>query len=372
MKVQRIRIPPTDEVSWLVLDDAYVPIAPVSAYLGFLRAVDRSPFTVRTTAYHLKLFWEFLREESLDWMQVDVPRLAAFIGWLRRPAPSLFPLHLYEAQRADATIDQVLTAVHGFYDFQMRVQALPDLPLYRFVASPTRRYKTFLHGIAKDRPRRTRVVEVRPERRHAKTLTQPQVAEVLDACVRVRDRFLLSLLYETGMRIGQALGLRHEDIRVEDNEVHVVPRFHNANHARAKRRSSFVIPGLPLALLHLYTDYLVTELGALETNTLPDYVFVNLWQGQIGQPMTYETVMSLFRRVRKKTGIYVAPHMFRHTRATMWLRDDHLSLESTAALLGHASIQTTHDTYVHLTTADVREELRAAKARRAQQQESPP
>ena len=81
--------------------------------------------------------------------------------------------------------------------------------------------------------------------------------------------------------------------------------------------------------------------------------------------MTYETVMSLIRRLRRKTGIPVTPHLFRHTRATTWLRDDHLSLETTAHLLGHASIQTTHDTYIHLTTQDVRAELQASRSQKA-------
>ena len=35
---------------------------------------------------------------------------------------------------------------------------------------------------------------------------------LIDACARLRDRFLLSLLRATGLRIGEALGLRHEDI----------------------------------------------------------------------------------------------------------------------------------------------------------------
>ena len=35
---------------------------------------------------------------------------------------------------------------------------------------------------------------------------------LIEACERLRDRFLLTLLRGTGLRIGEALGLRHEDI----------------------------------------------------------------------------------------------------------------------------------------------------------------
>jgi integrase len=109
--------------------------------------------------------------------------------------------------------------------------------------------------------------------------------------------------------------------------------------------------------MELYTDYLVTDLLALEVDHLPDYVFVNLWEGEIGRPLTYTTVMSLIRRLRKKTGIPVTPHMFRHTRATEWISRDKLSLPVTSQLLGHSSIEITHDIYVHLTKEDLRRAL---------------
>ena len=168
------------------------------------------------------------------------------------------------------------------------------------------------------------------------------------------------------MRIGQALGLRHSDIRVEENEIHIVPREHNVNGARAKSRHAYVIPDVPAPVMQLYTDYLVAELEALESDHLPDYIFVNIWQGEIGRPITYDAVMSLIRRLRKRTGIEATPHQFRHTRATSWLRDDQLSLESTSALLGHTSIETTRAIYDHRTMDDVKKELQAAKQRRSE------
>ena len=47
---------------------------------------------------------------------------------------------------------------------------------------------------------------------------------VLAACEHLRDQFLMSLLAETGMRVGQALGLRHADFVSRKHEVHIVPR----------------------------------------------------------------------------------------------------------------------------------------------------
>lgn len=363
MKVQRVRL--SDHYTWLVLDDDYIPIEPILAYLKFLDHLDRSPNTIRATAQHLKAFWLFLHEQRRDWTEVDVANLAEFITWLRQGDPAVVSIEPQQAPRTNATIDQMLSSVHGFYDFHMRLHTVPTIPLYRMLAMPSRRYKPFLHGIAKSKPIQTRVVAVAREQRIVKTLTQEQVKQLLNACTHVRDKFLLTLLFECGIRIGQALGLRHEDLSVEDNEIHIVPRRDNANGARAKTRRSYVIPAVSPSVMQCYMDYLIEDLSALEADHLPDYVFVNLWSGEIGHPMTYDAVRSLFQHLSKRTGIAVTPHLFRHTRATTWLRDDHLSLESTSALLGHSTLQTTRSIYDHRTVDDVREELKAAKQRRS-------
>jgi integrase/recombinase XerD len=61
-----------------------------------------------------------------------------------------------------------------------------------------------------------------------------QIQAILDACTRLRDRFLFVLLWESGIRIGEALGLRHEDIAAAEGELTVTPRV-NDNRARASR-----------------------------------------------------------------------------------------------------------------------------------------
>lgn len=355
-KVQRIRLEPEQQVGWIVLDDHYVPVQPICAYLTFLHDLGRSPNTRRATAHHLKLFWDYLRDEHLGWMEIDVPQLAAFITWLRRTDGEVASLEVKPARRTNATIDQILGAVHSFYDFHIRLKTLPELPLYRLSMPSRHQYKPFLHGIVKAKPEQRRVVSAKREQRLPKTLTTEQVQQLVDACSHLRDKFLLMLLYQTAMRVGQVLGLRHADLSVEDGTIQIVPREDNPNGARAKSRKPYLIPALP-EVMRLYTDYLIEELGALEADSLPEFVFVNLWEGEVGRPMTYEAVMSLVRRLCKKTGIRFTPHMLRHTRATEWIRHKQVSLEEASSLLGHASIQTTYDTYVHLTAEDLKQAL---------------
>jgi integrase/recombinase XerD len=360
VKVQRVRLPETNRLSWLVLDNDFVPVQPILAYLTFLHDLDRSPNTIRATAYQLKQFWEYLHDVHLCWTEIDIAQLAGFIPWLRRPDPSVISIEQQQAKRSNATIDQTIGSVQSFYAFHARLGTVPALPLYQLSMPYRRRYKPLLHGIAKAKPEQKRVVALKREQRKPKTLTKAQVQTLIDACTHTRDKFLLTLMYQTGMRVGQCLGLKHEDLSVEDGEIHIVPRDDNPNGSRAKTRDTHTIPGLP-DLMSLYTDYLIDDLGALEADALPDYLFVNLWDGERGRPMTYASVMSLVKRLIQRTGIRFTPHMLRHSRATSWIRDDELPLPTVSRLLTHRSVQTTNDIYLHLTPIDLRKALTNGK-----------
>jgi integrase len=356
MKVQRVHLPETNRLSWLVLDDSFAPVQPILAYLKFLYDLDRSPNTIRAVAHHLKQFWVYLQDAHLCWTEIDIAQLAGFITWLRRPDPSVISIERRQAKRTNATIDQTVGSVHSFYAFHIRLGTIPALPLYQLSMPYQRRYKPFLHGIAKAKLESTRVVSVKRERRKPKILTQEQVQTLIAACTHTRDKFLLTLMYQTGMRVGQCLGLRHSDLCVEDGKIDIVPRSDNPNGARAKTRDTHTIPCMQ-DLMNLYTDYLIDDLGALETDSLPDFVFVNLFEGEIGRPMTYPAVISLVKRLVKRTGIWFTPHMLRHSRATSWIKDDKLPLPVVSRLLTHASIQTTNDIYLQLTPHDLKQAL---------------
>ncbi len=61
MRVQRVRLP-DGKVSWMVLGDDLLPVEPIQKYLSYIENLQKSPNTLQSYAYHLKLFWEFLRD----------------------------------------------------------------------------------------------------------------------------------------------------------------------------------------------------------------------------------------------------------------------------------------------------------------------
>jgi integrase len=352
--VQRVVMPVTGAVSWTVLGGDGRPVAPVEGFLSYLASLERSPNTQRAYASSLKLWFEFVEGVGIGWDAAGVDDVARFVSWLRAPAENVIVLEHGTALRTPATVNRHLAAVFGFYEFHARsgVDVVSGLVAWRRMGRGS--YKPFLHHVSKGKPIATRPVKMIVAKRAPRTLGAEEVVRVLAAPVRARDRFLLALLAETGMRIGQALGLRHADFVSRSKEVRIVPRSDNANGARAKLRSPAMIP-VTAGLVRCYSDYMYSEYGDIDS----DYVFVNLWSGRIGRPLTYSTVHELVARIRAVTGIEFTLHMLRHTHATELIRTG-VAVEVVARLLTHSSSTTTSQIYVHLDTADIREALHRA------------
>ncbi|MGH3584853.1 MAG: site-specific integrase [Pseudonocardia sp.] len=354
VRVQRVVMPSGTE-SFTVVADGDV-VDPVDRFLAHLTAIERSPNTVRAYAHDLRDYVEFLAHRAVAWDRVELEELGRFVVWLRLPeqarAGGVAALPWAATRLAAATVNRKLSALASFYEFHQRhgVELGELLTRWR----PGRRggsWQPFLAHLGA-RPERHRAIALRTDRRPPRELTEAETTALIDACDRLRDRFLLSMLRDTGVRIGEALGLRHEDLDTRRRVVAVVAR-ENVNRARAKTWSR-EIPACA-DLFRLYSDYLHEEYGLLDS----DYVFVNLWRPPVGAPMSYASVDRMVRRLRTRTGTAFSPHLFRHTYATGLLRRG-VAPEIVQHLLGHASISTTVDTYSHLGIEDARRALVAA------------
>lgn len=347
----------TSRISWTVLGEDGHPVEPVDRYLAYLTAIERSPNTVKAYAHDLKDYWVFLAGRGLDWREARLEDIGEFVAWLRLPPagrdgevavlPSVTP-HVSEE-----TVNRKLSALAAFYTHQDRHGVgLGDLLI---TWAPGRRggWKPFLHHLSKTALKPRRTIGLKAPKKLPRVLTVAEMQTILDECQRLRDRFLFALLLESGVRIGEALGLRHDDINAMACEVTVCPRA-NDNGARSKSAKARTIP-VRSSLIRLYADYLHAEYGDLDS----DYVFVNLFAEPRGHALSYPAVYDLVLRLRKRTGIDFDPHWFRHTMATRLLRD-RVPIEVVAALLGHASVTTTSAVYGHLTVEDARRALQEA------------
>jgi len=307
--------------SWTVVGDDHVPLEPVERFLAYLSSIERSPNTVKAYAHDLKDWFGFLRLQRLDWQAVTLEDVAGFVAWLRLPPAArdghVTVLPTVEHHCGGASVNRKLAALTSFCEFHARlgVQLSGLLVTMQPVSrgrSSTTSYKPFLQHITKHGPQRRRTIAVAAPAPRPQVLTAQEAQAVLDACEHLRDRLLFALLLDTGVRIGEALGLRHEDLLIAERQVIVMPRS-NDNRARAKGGRPRTIPA-SAELMRLYADYLNSEYGALDS----DYVFVNLWGAPHGHPLSYPAVYDLVKRLRRCTGISFGPHLFRHTYAT-WL-----------------------------------------------------
>ncbi|QCX82831.1 site-specific tyrosine recombinase XerC (plasmid) [Streptomyces sp. YIM 121038] len=154
-------------------------------------------------------------------------------------------------------------------------------------------------------------------------LTDEEVHQLLAVTTHARDRFLVGLLAVTGMRIGEALGLRREDMHllpdsrllgchVKGPHVHVRRRV-NSNDAFAKSVQPRWIP-VEEDTVGLYTEYRY-EREAVSQAVASDMVFVNLFRAPLGRPMRYDNTYELFKRLAKRAGFR---HCFSdHVRSQM-------------------------------------------------------
>jgi integrase/recombinase XerD len=195
---------------------------------------------------------------------------------------------------------------------------------------------------------RARALKARAETPFPEALTREQVDTVRGCCRRSREHFIVILLLDTGMRIGEALGLRRADMHllpdsrglgcpVVGAHVHVRHRA-NPNGALAKSRFPRTVPASD-AVLSGYADYQHERAERVgEDGT--EMVLVNLYHDPLGAPMTYRAAKGFFDRLAGGCGFPVRPHMLRHTAATNWVRAG-VDLDVVQALLGHASLAST-------------------------------
>ncbi len=342
---------------YVVIDETGTLVEPIAHYLKYLDRIGSARHTLRSYATMLRLYWEFLMREQLDWQQVTLDDLSRFVLWLKLPTKSLkvLPAHPVPQARSNRTINHALSVLTGFYDYHWRMETISfnmKDKTTTYLPARTRRYKSFLHHLTKGSPVAKHILKQKEEKRqHPKIITRDQVQMLLDACTNQRDRLLVWLLYESAMRIGEALALFVEDVDVAENRIHVRDRGPLENGAEIKTVHS----PRPIDLSNELIDEIVAYVGKVHTAEIEtDHLFLKSRGKRSGQSLTYADVDSLFRRLRRKTGIhYVTPHILRHTMLTQ-LAELGWAPELLQVRAGHASFQQTYDIYIHPSLAALR------------------
>ncbi len=334
---------------YVVIDDTGRLVEPVARYLKYLDRIGAARNTLRSYATVLKHYWEYVSQQKIDWQQVTLDDFAQFVLWLKLPTGSLKVLSAQPVPpaRSNRTINHALTVLSSFYDYHWRIDNISTNMKDKtttYLSPRARRYKPFLHHITKGSPVAKNILKQKEEKRQRPpTIRKAQVQELLDACTNQRDRLFVWLLYESAMRVGEVLALFVEDVDVAQNRLYVRDRGPLENGAEIKTRHAPRALDVSSDLIDEIVAY-VGRAHTIEVET--NHLFIKSHGERSGQALTYADVDSLFRRLRRKTGIAVTPHVLRHTMLTA-LAEFGWAPELLQERAGHASFQQTYQTYVH-------------------------
>jgi site-specific recombinase XerD len=353
------------ERTWTVLGKDHRMVEPAEEYLEYLRAQQASPNTVKSYARALALWWQYLDAFDLRWDAVALADFGGFLTWLRTgDEPEVVSIERRSARFAESTIAARLRAVISCYDYHVLNGLDVGRDLHRITHRGGGRYKPLLEHIARRKGRRQAVIGVRHPRQGAPPILTPQQIEcIYEACASwdnetrewrgsVRNRLLWMLLAETGLRLGEALGVQHRDWHTGRGDtpfVEVAVRDHpHAVRAKSGYRRLYVSDELD----RLYGEYVwqLCEVGAdLATDDFDaTCVFVNLDREPRFAPWRPESVYDLVDRLHRQLSGQVpqtwTPHWMRHSHATALLLSG-VPVHVVSRRLGHADVQTTLNTY---------------------------
>ncbi|MFJ7685232.1 tyrosine-type recombinase/integrase [Peribacillus butanolivorans] len=364
MKVQEV-ILEENKKRYMLLDQQGLPVLSVMKYLKYLDTTGKSSNTQKTYCYSLKHYFTYLQEKEKDYTDVNFNNLVEFVAWLRKPYQTIkvTPLQPTSANRTEKTINLTITVVTNFYDFLYRNEdlknSLIDKLFKQVFTGGRKKYKDFLYHVNKGNPSNRNILKIREPKKKTQVLEKEDVHRLLDATSNVRDRLLIQILFETGLRIGEVLSLFIEDFKLDHKNGHhlrLVNRGELENGAKLKTGEREIF--ISQALMDLYDDYLYDIIDELELDT--NFVFVKLRGNNVGHPMNYQDVSALFKRLRRKTSINVHPHLLRHTHATMYYMQTK-DIKQVQERLGHSQIQTTMNLYLHPSAEEIRENWEKAQ-----------
>ncbi len=171
-------------------------------------------------------------------------------------------------------------------------------------------------------------------------ITHEEFEAMLKACQNSRDRAMLSLLYETGARIGEIAAMRIKDVIFDDyGAVIWLPR------SKTQRRKLRVV---------FSTKYLAEWLSDHPSANDPEApLWIKLSHKNYLKPLEYKDIQLQLKKIAKRAGIKkrIYAHLFRHTRATKLLQQ--VSEVVGAKYMGWVPGTKMVKVYIHLADQDV-------------------
>ena len=301
----------------------------VSGFLDHLR-IERGLAANSIAAYQRDLhkLTSYFEMQSLNTDAITSDDIAAF------------EVSLKDLDLAPASINRIMSAVRTFYKYQNREYQVVD---------PT-----------------TDISHNKSARRLPKALTVSEVTALIDAGLRegdvisLRDHALLELLYSSGARVSEIIGINLSDFaksNLSGDEITTLRIRGKGGKERIVPLGKFAVTAIDNYLVRTRPD-LAAKSGRKESS-VNGALFLNQKGTRISRQSAWQIVLTAAERAGITSK--VSPHVFRHSYATHLL-DGGADIRVVQELLGHASVTTTQ-IYTLITIDKIRESYSSAHPR---------
>ena len=279
--------------------------------LDFLKCLKNeknySKYTIINYGKDLKLFEKFLEEEKIsDIKKIDYKIIRQYLSFL------------YDFDYENKTIARNLSTIRSFFKYLMKENIIKNNPMI-LIENP------------------------KLDKKLPKVLNSIEVDDILnipdnETPLGQRDSLILELIYSTGIRVGELVNIKIQDIDFNDKKIIIT--------GKGNKERIVLFGNVLLKKLNLYLN---DGRKKLIKNSI-DYLVLN----SQGNKITSRGVELIIDKILKKGGITykISPHTLRHTFATHMLNNG-ADLKTVQELLGHESLSTTQ-IYTHVSNERLR------------------
>lgn len=278
-----------------------------SMYFKRCEANGISKYTIRGYKNVLKYFLEFEKNNELYCKEIDINMFEDFKLYLKR-----------ERKVKDITVNSYIRKLTPMLNYGMRLGYIHKFP-YSYVKC---------QEVYKD---------IYTEEELVLLLKRPKGKQATNRFAEFRNWVICNVLLGTGLR---ALELRELKVKNLDLAEGLI----NLSHTKNKKPRQVPIPK---TLHNILVEYLEYRKGEPE-----DYLFPN----SFGNRMPRTTLQMGITKYAKKRGVYkYSLHLFRHTFATLYLRNGG-NIYTLKKILGHSSFKMT-EFYLHMAGQDLKQSI---------------
>jgi len=274
-------------------------------YLQYER--NYSDHTIISYQKELEKFFEYLKSNHIPYEQITKKEIRTYLK------------HLDSLNYTNTTIAHHVSTIRTFYSYLVRKGYLKT-NIWTQIENPkiTRQIPNFLTTME---------------------LEQLFTPKDFTNSFEIRNRFILELLFATGLRVSELINIKEKDIDLSENCIRTL--------GKGRKERIVFFGDYAKDMLILYQTKSRSELLG---NIKSEYLMV----GKKRPKLTRQRISEILNEEVKKIGLqhHISPHVLRHTFATQLLNGG-ADIRSVQELLGHESLSTTQ-IYTHITNDQLR------------------